>query len=194
MIKTLLLGVTSFAGTNIDDLFINTLLFAGAKNKADQRSILLGKYLGIGILVLLSILGASGLRLLAPQYIGMLGLVPLALGTKEIISALRSKDIDADSKPDAKSSNLLLNTALITVANGADNLGIYIPLFASFAPWQTALTLLVFSVLIWVWCYLGKRLASLPALKDALARYKQTLVPIVYIALGVYILAKNFHL
>lgn len=188
MVETLLLSITAFVGTNIDDIFINTLFFTGAKTKKDSRDIVIGKYLGIGALILISILGASGLQFLPQQYIGCLGLVPIGLGVREAVAAFRSGNADKSEEPAQKSSNNLLNAALITMANGADNIGVYIPLFAGFAAWQTLLAIGVFGILIYAWCLLGRLLANLPMVKNTLEQYKTVVVPLVYIALGIYIL------
>lgn len=194
MFETFILIITSFIGTNIDDIFINTLFFSEAKTKADNRNIVLGKYLGIGALILLSVLGAFGVQFLPQQYIGYLGLVPIGLGIKEIIVTVKARKPDTTDDADEleqKSANKILNTVLITMANGADNIGVYIPLFAGFAVWQTLLAIGIFLILIAVWCLLGKFLANLPVVKNAIEKYKTVIVPIVYIALGVYILLKN---
>ncbi|MBQ8638967.1 MAG: cadmium resistance transporter [Lachnospiraceae bacterium] len=192
IIETLILSITSFVGTNIDDMFINTLFFSEAETGADRNCIVCGKYLGTGILVLLSILGAFGLQFLPQRFIGCLGLIPIGLGVKEIIGSLKSKGIDEADEDAEKSTNRVINTALITMANGADNIGVYIPLFAGFAVWQILLTVCVFFVFIAVWCFLGKALADLPVLRNLLSKYKTVIVPIVYIALGGYILLKNY--
>ena len=192
MVETLILSITAFIGTNIDDMFINTLLFSEASTKSENRRIVCGKYLGIGLLVFLSILGAFGLQSLPHDYIGYLGVVPICLGIKEIIGNIKSSETNHDNGDSKKSANLLMNTGLITIANGADNIGVYIPLFAGFDGWQIVLTVCVFLLLIAVWCLLGKKLADLPVLKTLLTKYKATIIPIVYIALGVYILVKNF--
>ena len=192
MIETLILSITSFIGTNIDDMFINTLFFSEAKSKADRKSIICGKYLGIGTLIILSILGAYGLQILPQHYIGYLGLVPICLGIKEIIINIKSKGNDEADDNARKSTNKVINTALITMANGADNIGVYIPIFAGFVVWQITLTVCVFLVLIAVWCFLGKAFADLPVLRNLLTKYKTVIVPVVYIALGLYILMKNF--
>ena len=192
MIETFILSITSFIGTNIDDMFINTLFFSEAETKADVKSIVCGKYLGTGALVVLSILGAFGLQFLPQHYIGYLGFVPICLGIKEIIANIKSNDNDEPDDNERKSTNKMINTAIITMANGADNIGVYIPLFAGFTVWQIILTVCVFAVLIAVWCFLGKALADLPVLRNLLTKYKAFIVPVVYIALGVYILMKTF--
>lgn len=192
MIETLILSITSFVGTNLDDMFINTLFFSEAETKADSRSVVYGKYLGIGVLIILSILGAFGLKFLPQHYIGYLGLIPIGLGIKEIIENAKSKGEDGPCNGVKKSANRVMNTALITIANGADNIGVYIPLFAGFALWQMALSVCVFLIMIAVWCFMGKTLAALPPLQKLLEKYKTVIVPTVYIALGIYILISNF--
>jgi len=191
MMETILLSITAFIGTNIDDIFLNTLFFTGAKTKSDERNIVLGKYIGIGALVFFSILGAFGLQFLPPRYIGWLGLVPIGLGVKEILTAVRSENADETDAAVTKSSNKIWNTALITMASGADNIGIYVPLFAGFAAGQILLAVCVFLILIAVWCQLGRILANLPVVKNSLEKYRTAVVPVVYIALGVYILWEN---
>ena len=183
MIETMILSVTAFVVTNIDDLLMDTLLFAAASSGAERRRVFAGKYLGMGVLLAISVLGALGLQLLPQKYIAFLGVIPIALGVRELLKAEGSEDETAERSPD-----FMLNTALITVANGADNIGVYVPLFAGFAVWQILLSIFVFLGLIAVWCCLGKTLAGLPVLQNVLARYRKIMVPVVYIALGVYVL------
>ena len=192
MIEILILSITSFVGTNLDDLFVDVLFFSEAETKADSRSVVYGKYLGIGVLIILSILGAFGLKFLPQHDIGYLGLIPIGLGIKEIIENAKSKGEDGLCNGVKKSTNRVMNMALITIANGADNIGVYIPLFAGFTLWQMALTVCVFLVMIAVWCFIGKLLADLPLLQKLLERYNAVIVPTVYIALGIYILISNF--
>ena len=192
MFETLILSIASFVGTNIDDMFLNTLFFSDTKTKEEKKSIVYGKYIGIGILIVLSILGALGLQFLPQHYIGYLGFVPICLGIKEIIVNINSRDNGND--PIITSANKMMNTALITIANGADNIGVYIPLFTGFMTWQIILTVCIFLVLIAVWCFLGIVLAELPVLKMFLTKYKFVIVPLVYIVLGIYIILKNFQM
>ena len=189
MIETVLVGIVSFAGTNIDDIFIDTLLFSEAKSKADRRDIFIGKYLGIGFLVLVSIFAGLGLQLLAGRYIGFLGVVPVFLGIREAVSAFRGEE---EEERKGGLSGFLLRTAVITAANGADNIGVYTPLFAGYGGWQTAVTVGVFLLLTGVWCRAGEMISALPAVERSLERHKKWIVPAVYILLGGYILLENF--
>ena len=148
MITTLILSIASFIGTNIDDLFIDMLFFSEARTKADCNGIVLGKYLGIGILTLISILGACGLQILPQKYIGCLGLVPICLGIREIICLIKQQEDEDGEDTVPRSASLVINVALITIASGADNIGVYVPLFAGFTAGEILMAVGVFSVCI----------------------------------------------
>ena len=85
-------------------------------------------------------------------------------------------------------SQLLSGAALITLGNGADNLGVYAALFARSAPWEMALSALIFLLMALLWTHLASRLASLPALRRFIERRSRILVPAVFILLGIWIL------
>jgi cadmium resistance protein CadD (predicted permease) len=80
---------------------------------------------------------------------------------------------------------------LLTIANGGDNIGIYIPLFASSSPPHLAIILTVFFILVALWCYLAWVLTRQKILAQFLNRYGTTLVSYVLIALGIYIIIEN---
>lgn len=173
--ETLLTAVISFIGTNIDDIFILTLFFAECK----ALSVISGQYLGIGTLTAVSLLGAYGLGFIPEEYIKWLGLIPIALGIKAIFDR---------GDGERKTAVGAFGIALVTIANGGDNLGVYIPLFAGYSIPQMIATVLVFALMTALWCLLGEKLSLLPMLKKFLQKYKQIIVPVVFIALGLYIL------
>ena len=53
---------------------------------------------------------------------------------------------------------------------------------------QQGITLLVFALLCGLWCFVGSRLAALPAMAQIISRHKSWLVPLVLVLLGVMIL------
>ena len=184
MVYSLISSVVAFIATNIDDMFINMLLFASAKNKKDDLAIVTGKYLGTGALVLVSLAMAYGVQALIGEYIHWLGIVPVALGAKEIYSNIKGEE-DEEIK---LSHNFVWSTAVITVANGADNIGVYVPLFAQFSMYQLGVMAVVFCVMTALWCFLGKMVTNLPVIKNIMEKYSAVITPLVYISLGVYIL------
>ncbi len=178
--EAFLASAAAFAATNLDDLLVLMLLFGQAEDRLSRRKICLGQLLGIGVLTLVSVAAALGLRMVPEQYVRLLGAVPILLGIRAWL--------DRDGDEDAPSAVGVLSTALLTVANGGDNLGVYIPLLTGFSAGQLALCAGVFAVMTLLWCLLGSRLAALPRVGGFIQRYKGFLVPVVLILLGVSIL------
>lgn len=191
MLEIILLAITSFIGTNIDDLIIDIFFFLASESKKDICNTVLGKYLGIGFLVIISMMGALGLEFLPTQYIGCLGLIPIGLGIKNIINSIQNTDEEIEDVNNKKSLNMMWNVALITIVNGADNIGVYIPLFAGFSGNQYIIFLIVFIIMIALWCVLGYVASKVPLWQKVMIKYKKVIVPGVYILLGIYILLSN---
>lgn len=179
-------AVVAFAATNIDDVFVLTLFFAQKNLK--RWHVVAGQYLGLAGLITISLVGYFA-RLFIPQtWIGLLGLAPIAIGIKKLIDWRREKDQLPKVKPSAAS---VLTVAAVTFANGGDNIGIYIPLFASSDLSALLITLITFGVLIGVWCAAGYYLGNHSAVKQSVDRYGHILVPFVLIGLGIYIIVSS---
>jgi cadmium resistance protein CadD (predicted permease) len=68
----------AFVATNIDDIFVLMMFFSSLTFPVHQ--IVLGQYIGTGLLIIISALG-SLITLIVPTYvIGLLGIIPIALG------------------------------------------------------------------------------------------------------------------
>ena len=184
LIQVAISAALSFAATNLDDILLLMLLFSAAKSAAHRRRIALGQFLGIGILTAAALLGGVGLSLLPDAVLRLLGLVPMYLGVRML---LQRRDADAPAAIPAGAGSAL-SVALLTVANGGDNLGVYLPLFAGYTLAQSLLTVVIFGALTGLWCLLAQGLISLPGLGETLRRRGSVLVPWVLILLGLYIL------
>lgn len=191
VIETILTSVASFAATNMDDIFIDTILFAQAEKKRDVRAIVMGKYVGIGFLVIVSFLGAYFLKAVPQIYIRLLGVIPIFIGIRQWFDAQKDDGGEETVDSGRRSCGMTASVALITIANGADNIGVYIPLFASFSAGQMMILCAVFAFMIALWCVWAKRISDLPLLNKFLVRYKHILVPIVLVLLGIYILMQK---
>lgn len=180
MTESLGTAAAAFVGTNLDDIFMLMLFFARCTVRRQKMHVVLGQYLGIGTLVLVSLLASAGLRVVPQEYLRLLGLLPIFLG----IRAWMQRGGDG---ADVSGGNAW-NVALVTIANGGDNLGVYIPLFTGFSAVQTVVCVTVFAGMTALWCFLGAKLAELPGLRRFLENYRSAIVPLVLTALGVYIL------
>ena len=92
MAATFLTAVLSFASTNIDDIFVLMILYSQVQNVKGIVRVVAGQYFGIGALTILSILGALGTQIFPPQYIGLLGFLPLFLGIRSWIVYRREQE------------------------------------------------------------------------------------------------------
>src|SRR5690606_18487802 len=121
---TLAAAVAMFVGTNIDDLIVLTVLFLSARAGGVPRpwQIWAGQYAGIGALVAISVIAALGLAVLPDRWVGLLGLIPLALGVRGLLGALRSHGDGNHSAPPPAAG--VVSVAGVTIANGADNVSV----------------------------------------------------------------------
>ncbi|HEY9905659.1 MAG TPA: cadmium resistance transporter [Candidatus Sericytochromatia bacterium] len=198
-------GITSFAATNIDDIVILMLFFAQVNASFRPRQIVVGQYLGFSVLIIASLPGFFGGLIVPRAWIGLLGLVPIAIGVTRLVNREKDEEVQAvsDELNRSRGNNSLgstltslispqtLNVAAVTFANGGDNIGIYVPLFASSTLASLLVILGIFFLLIGVWCYIAYLLARQPAIAHVLTRYGKAVVPFVLIGLGIFILLES---
>src|SRR5690625_7045946 len=92
---------------------------------------------------------------------------------------------------ESSGSNLLFWTvALITIASGGDNLGIYIPYFTSLSVSEIVIAIVVFALSIAVLCYISYRLAKNSFVSETLEKYERIIVLIVFIGFRIFIMFK----
>lgn len=194
-------GLAAFTATNLDDIVILMLFFSQVNAVLRRRHIVSGQYLGFGALVLASLPSFFGTALFPRPWIGLLGLVPIAIGVSRLLnpdSESEEEEVTTEQSEQSWFTSLLspqtYSVAAVTFANGGDNIGIYVPLFAS-TTWESLLAILgVFFSMVGVWCYAAYRLTCLPGVAQTLTRYGNQLVPFVLIGLGILILIDSHTL
>ncbi|MFE4537515.1 cadmium resistance transporter [Streptomyces scopuliridis] len=183
-----------FAVTNIDDILILALFFAqGAGHRHSTRRIVLGQYLGFAAILAVAVAAAFGATFLPESAIPYLGLLPLALGLNAAWQVWKShRDGGETDEAEARQGGPgLLEVAAVTFANGGDNIGVYVPVFATAGVGGMSVYAVVFLVLVAVWCFAGKFFATRPAIAKVLARWGHILLPVVLIAIGLLILIEG---
>ncbi|HTE29102.1 MAG TPA: cadmium resistance transporter [Chryseolinea sp.] len=178
----------AFMSTNIDDTFLLMLFFGNKQYKTVE--IFVGQIVGILSLIIASlVLSLAGL-VVGKVFIGLLGFVPIYLGVKKVIALFANAD-EGDSLVLPISTSKIVTVAGLTIANGGDNIGVYVPLFASFAWPQKATMIVVFMLMTIILCFVSKYLARHPLLAKTIHRYGDVVTPFVLILLGVYIMHEN---
>jgi cadmium resistance transport/sequestration family protein len=188
-----LIGVAlvTFVSTNIDDIFVLMLFFADRSFTPLQ--VVVGQYVGSGLLVGVSIIVSLAALLAPAQIIGLLGFVPIVLGIKKLLDLRRQKlDVEQETVAISRSSLRWLTVSAITVSNGGDNIGVYVPLFANTSAENIVVIAIIFALMIAVWCVIGYALVKAPLIGDPLRRYGDHILPFVLIGLGIYILAEAY--
>lgn len=196
-------GIIAFAATNIDDIIILLLLFSQLNTNFRRRHIIIGQYLGFTILIAASLPGFFGGLVVKREWIGLLGLLPIAIGIKQLISQeeenLEVQTVASDF-PQKFAQNPVLaflfsifsvktyQVAAIRIANGGDNISIYIPLFAGQDTNDLLIILSVFFLMVGIWCGIAYLLTLHPTVAHLLNRYCQPIVPFVLIGLGLFIM------
>ena len=188
-------AIAAFAATDVDDLFVLMLFFS---NPAfGRRQVVIGQYLGIGALVAVGIVGSLIALVVPPWIVGLMGLLPIAIGIKKLLDLRKDKDDDDEIPMNLQSTRgsylRFLTVAGVTVANGGDNIAVYLPLFASSSTLAGVITLVsIFLVVTAVWCALAYYLVKHRIIASRLSRVGHILLPVVLIGLGIYILAEAF--
>ena len=192
MLATIVTAVAVFAGTNLDDLLVLTVLFLSARatGRPSVTRIWVGQYLGIGALVAGSVVLAMGLAVVPDRWVGVLGLIPLGLGVRGLVIAIRARG-RSDGEPRLRTAIGVLSVVGITVANGADNLSVYTALFRTIDAPEVVLTVLVFAVCVAVWCLSGMLLGAHRTVIAGVQRFGHWIVPVVFVVIGVVIILRS---
>jgi cadmium resistance protein CadD (predicted permease) len=209
-------AIALFAVTDVDDIVLLTLFFGLASGGRGVLRVVIGQYLGFAAILAVAILGAYGARLLPEAVIPYFGLVPLALGLRAARTAWRERRTHARAPDDSTTANDgspatdrpdaargagseqgaagpgVFTVAAVTLSNGGDNIGVYVPVFTATGAGGILIYVLVFLALVAVWCAAGIFFASRPLIARALVRWGHILLPVVLISIGLIIL-KNGH-
>ncbi|MBD6619896.1 transporter [Komarekiella sp. 'clone 1'] len=199
LITTLLVGISAFIATNIDDIVILLLLFSQLNSSFRRRHIIAGQYLGFTVLVIASLPGLFGGLVIPPNLIGLLGLIPVAIGISSLIN--REEDVSQEvivataEYQDINTASIFnaqtYSVAAITIANGSDNISVYVPLFASSNLENFVIIIGVFFILIALWCYLAYKFTYQVKVANILSRYSSYIFPFILIVLGCFIVLKT---
>ena len=193
------IGIAVFAATNVDDIFVLMMFFSSSSSSSSMtfpvKQVVLGQYIGIGLLVAISALG-SFISLAVPTYIiALLGIVPIVIGVKKLIVFRKKKESNSkQTVQDKKKDNLVfVAVAAVTFSNGGDNIGVYIPLFAKYnSVSQITALATIFMAMTAVWCIAAYYLVNHPLVASKIRRIGHIILPFVLIGLGIYILTESF--
>jgi cadmium resistance protein CadD (predicted permease) len=194
-----LTAIAAFVSTNLDDLFLLASLFVDPEFRTFP--VVAGQFLGMSLLVVISILAAFFAIAIETKWIPLLGLVPLLLGISRLCRlfkpvpgspARRGNGPQFFGKEQLRfrwARSEVAFATLLTVANGGDNLTVYIPLFSIHRP-SIPLFAVIFLLMTGLWCFLGYSITNHKLFGTSLKRYGRLITPFILIGIGLIVL---FH-
>ncbi len=202
------LGVAAaaFVGTNVDNCVVTMAMVAGAPLERAHR-IAAGQVVGSVLLVAVAAAAAAVLFEFSTAVVGLLGLVPLAIGLRGLVLLARAGGGDAAgadpaatparlrrrrrAKPEQRAVGRSLTAAmLVTIAAGGDNLAVYIPLFRVGGATRVTVIVAVFligeAVVTWLVLTGGRH----PKARGVMLRLGHLAVPVLLCFVGILVLVQ----
>jgi cadmium resistance protein CadD (predicted permease) len=199
------LGVAAaaFVGTNVDNCVVTMAMVAGAPLERARR-IAAGQVLGFVVLVVAAAAAAALLFEFSAAVVGLLGLVPLAIGLRGLVGLARRPDDDGAGpararrqrrrprrRPEERAvGRSFTAAALVTIAAGGDNLAVYIPMFRVGGATNLGVVAGVFvlgeALVTWLVLAGGRH----PGTRAAMVRLGHVAVPVLLCCVGVLVLVQ----
>jgi cadmium resistance protein CadD (predicted permease) len=211
LIETAKIGVATGIATTFDDNIYLTGFFSEVNRTFRPIHVVVGELVGFTALVSISLVGFLLGLVIPPIYIGLLGILPILIGIRNLFTLNRDdererEDRKVNLKRNARyhgfaSRKLSIAEVLrdrqtysvsaVTISNGGNNLGIYIPLFANSSLAQLAVIIPICYLTVCTWLFLSYNLTRQPGIAVILSRYASKLFPFVLMWLGLRIILDN---
>jgi cadmium resistance protein CadD (predicted permease) len=206
LISTALIGISAAFATTFDDNLYLTAFFGKVNHTFRPKHIIIGEFLGFTALVFASLPGFIGGLVIPEAWIGLLGILPIAIGIshlmsrEEVVDTVQAVSINLSSNQSPRRKKSIWATirdpqtyrvSAVTIANGGNNIGIYVPLFASSNLPSLGVILCDCYLTVGMWCLLSYNLTRNPLMAPVLARYGRKVFPFVLIYLGFSIMMKS---
>jgi cadmium resistance protein CadD (predicted permease) len=207
LIGTVFIGASVAFATTFDDNLYLTAFFGKVNHTFRPRHIIIGEFVGFTTLVMASLPGFFGGLILPEAWVGLLGILPIMIGISHLMSREQEEDnvqavavnFGHSAKPQRHKKSLIATlkdpqtyrVSAVTIANGGNNIGIYVPLFASSSFPSLAVIVCVCYSAIALWCFLSYNLTRNPVMVSVITRYGRKVFPFVLIYLGLSIIIKS---
>lgn len=206
LIATIKIGLAAAVATTFDDNIYLTAFFSEVDRTFRPKHVVVGEVLGFTVLIIISLLGFFLGLVIPSTWTGLLGILPILIGFNNLIN------LNKDESDEDKSANLKRNSkfrgfdsrkrslwevigdpqtyrvSAVTISNGGNNLGIYIPLFASSSVQNLSVIIPICYFIVGCWLLMSYSLTHQPGIAFILGRYAGKIFPFVLMWLGFRIL------
>jgi cadmium resistance protein CadD (predicted permease) len=185
----------AFFTTEMDDLLVMFVLFSKVNSRLENAAIVLGKYLGLVLLVATGKWLASIISLIPyGQLLGLLGIFPIIIGIRFAVREFSGEKDSRQEGPLIRSlglAALVLETVIITLASGGDNVAVCVSFFSSLTRSEFIRACTVFCIMQAAWCAIAIAVINAASIRNYIEESKGVVIPALFIALGLYILVKS---
>lgn len=201
-------GAAVALATTFDDNIYLTSFFGRVSRTFRPRHVVVGEFLGLTILISISLVGYFVGMVVSDMWVGLLGVLPIMIGIHQLMGKEDDENSDVIEevekvhtevgRPRIKQS--LWSTirdpkthrvTAVHVSNGGNNVAVYIPLFASSSLPSLGVILTMCYITIGFWCFCSYNLTRFPGISVLIARYGRKIAPFVLIYLGLSIIVKS---
>lgn len=206
LMTTIKIGLAVALATTFDDNIYLTGFFSEVNRTFRPQHIVVGELIGFTVLLSISLIGFFVGLVIDSTWIGLLGILPILIGINNLLH------LNQDDSANDRSANLKINAkhrgfesrkrslwevirdrqtykvSAVTISNGGNNLGIYIPLFATSSIQNLAVIVPVLYLVVCCWLFLSYHLTRQPGIAVVLSRYASKIFPFVLMWLGFRIL------
>ena len=189
MLESVLLAITAFASTNVDHAFVLLAFFGDPRFRS--RDVIIGQYVGMTVITLAAMALALVAFVIPYRYIGWMGLLPIIVGVLLPWQAWRARNEPRATEIKLGSWGGAGAVAGVAIANGGDNVAVFVPLFAKTSMPGTLAICCVFAVMVAVSGAAAHFLVRHRALTVVVRKWGQRVTPLVLISLGAYILVRS---
>jgi cadmium resistance protein CadD (predicted permease) len=181
----------AYIGTNLDNLILLVALYARFPRRT--RTVAMGYIVGMLVIGAISIAIGEGGGLIPIDSLGILGMVPIALGIMALFQLFQNRQSGEAARPASEVSTKAVFLSVLTtqLSNGADSIITFSVFLAESTDATDYLIALTFLCMIGVFAWLAYYLLRHRRLSDAVDRYGHYVTPFILILVGVYILANT---
>lgn len=190
LVAILAVSITALLATSMDNLAILVALYARFRGRA--LLVTLGHLAATAVVVVAAWFLGESAAYVPIDYVGLLGLVPLAIGLYWLYRLLRGNG-EAPASPAAgiRGGTVIAAAAMSLAGNSVDTVLTMAVVFADSKREVDGLVLLGAMLAALLLAELARRAVANPALGPIVERYSQRIAPFVMIGIGVYVLANT---
>ena len=181
----------AYIATNLDNLVLLVSLLG--RYRGGKTQVIAGYFACVLLLTLMGFWLAAAADRAPVQYLGFLGIVPIALGLAGIVQLFRNSNGTAGSgdKPISSGRSAFMATLLVQLSNGTDTVVTFGALFTDSAASLNLMIIVTLGSMAAIFVMLATYATEHPRLNEWLDRNGPRITPFILIVVGAYILANT---